>query len=84
MKRIILMLTVAALFVLALTVTAPLAFAKNGCEEPTFEKGVQTTTCTQGSHGTEATQHGKGGGGGEFIASGPCKQTGSTKTNTCG
>jgi hypothetical protein len=76
------MLTVAALLVAGLMLSAVPGFAKVECTT-TFEKGVETTTCVQGSHGTETSQHGKGQGSGEFIGTEPCKATGSEQTNTC-
>ncbi len=42
MKRIILMLTVAAMMVVALTVTAPMAFAAPNCDERTNNKNCVT------------------------------------------
>jgi len=50
MKRIILMLTVAALLVVALTVTAPSAFAK---KVESFDKGTCQVKAGEGKGGGE-------------------------------
>ena len=81
MKRIILMLTVAALLVVALTVTAPSAFAKKCESEPTPPYGHVDTVCGGGNNGTFTETNGRNG---QHVAdSGSCKRTGSTQTNTC-
>ena len=65
MKRIILMLTVAAMMVVALSVAAPSAFATNTCKDtdtftptgPPF--GQQSGGCVKGSTEEEISGHGK-------------------------
>ncbi|MDF3043329.1 MAG: hypothetical protein K0Q71_6035 [Thermomicrobiales bacterium] len=58
------------------------ADARRGCET-TFSRGETTTTCTKGSHGTTDSHKGSAGSNGKDLGGGPCKDTGSTKTNTC-
>ena len=82
MKRILMMLALAAMLVVALTVMAPTSFAKNGCTT-SFVKGETVTTCTQGSHGSTDSHQGSPGSNGRDNGGGPCKNTGSDQTNTC-
>jgi hypothetical protein len=83
MKRIILMLTVAAMLVVAMTVTAGPAFAVNSTQTTCKNPGQCTTTTIHGSHGSTVQKNGQGQGSGEIKNSGTCKRTGSTTTNTC-
>jgi len=57
MKRIILMLTVAALLVVALTVTAPLAFARAGSDIGQC-KDQNGSKCSVGPHEVKITGNG--------------------------
>ena len=79
MKRIIMMLTVAAMLVVALSVTAPMAFAKN-TETCDFDKGKTTCTTVHGSHGSTDTHQGSPDSNGKDRGGGPCKVTGSDHT----
>ena len=81
MKRIILMLTVAAFLVAAMALTAPMAFAKVG-SSCTFEKGTTSCSTVHGSDGSVDSHHGStdssGSGTDPTIPS--CKVTGPTHT----
>jgi hypothetical protein len=81
MKRIILMLTVAAMLVVALAITAPMAFATVG-SDCTFKQGTTTCTTVHGSDGSVDSHHGQkdssGTGTDPTIPS--CKVTGPTHT----
>ncbi len=81
MKRIIMMLTVAAMLVVALIVTAPLGFAKVG-SSCTFEKGTTTCTTVHGSDGSVDSHHGQkdSSGSGTDPTIPECKVTGPTHT----
>jgi hypothetical protein len=77
MKRIILMLTVAAMFVVAMTVTAAPAFAVNSGTACTFFRGDTTCTTVHGSHGTESEHNGQVHSSGKTTKEPtPCKVTG--------
>ena len=81
MKRIVLMLTVAAMLVVAMSMAAPSAFAKNtsSCD---FERGTTTCTTVHGSKGSQDSHHGQiGSSGSDTEPTGECKVTG--RTHTC-
>ena len=80
MKRIVLMLTVAAMLALAMVVSVPYAFAVNSssCD---FSRGQTVCTTVHGSHGDQTSHHGQVNSNGSTTPSpGPCKVTGSTHT----
>ena len=80
MKRIVLMLTIAAMFAVAMVVAAPLAFAVNSTTTTCRNPGQCTTTTIHGSHGSQVQKNGQGQGGGEIKNAGTCKVTGSNHT----
>ena len=80
MKRIVLMLTVAVMFAVAMVIAAPLAFAVNSssCD---FSRGTTTCTTVHGSHGSTDTHHGQTNSSGADTGGGTCKVTG--RNHTC-
>ena len=81
MKRIVLMLALAAMVVVALAATAPSSFAKQCETEPGPPFGHRTTVCGGGENGTFMETNGRNG---QHVAdAGTCKRTGSDQTNTC-
>jgi hypothetical protein len=82
MKKTLAMALAALALVLATVASPPATLAKRGTE-CTFEKGTTTCTTTKGSHGETDSHHGSPKSSGKDLGGGPCKKTGSSKTNTC-
>jgi hypothetical protein len=80
-KFLVIALTAGALALTPIVSPTP-ALAKRGTT-CTFEKGTTTCVTTKGSHGSTDSHHGSTGSNGKDLGGGPCKKTGSSKTNSC-
>ena len=82
MRKLLAIAIMTGALALSPIVSPELALAKKGTT-CTFEKGTTTCITTKGSHGSTDSHHGSKDSNGKDLGGGPCKKTGSSKTNTC-